>query len=65
MDDFSIALALEQGGQAEAAAESAVDISFAPTEPLGAVQNTDKPFPFMGFLLTGAVLGSVVWLLRR
>lgn len=65
MDDFSIALALEQGGQAEAAAESALDVSFAPTEPLGAVQNTDKPFPFMGFVLTGFAIGGIFWLLRR
>lgn len=65
MDDFAIALAMEQGGQAEAAAESAVDISFAPTEPLGAVQNSEKPFPFTGFLLTGAAIGGLVWLMRR
>jgi hypothetical protein len=65
MDDFSIALALEQGGQAEAAAESALDVSFTPTEPLGAVQNTDKPFPFMGFVLTGVAVGGLFWLIRR
>ena len=65
MDDFAIALAMEQSGQAEAAAESALDVSFKPTDSLGALQRNNKPFTFVGLVLTGATLGAAIWLLRR
>jgi len=65
MDDFSIALAMEQTGQAEAAAEDALEVSFAPDSSLGALDKADKPFPFTGLVLTGATIGAALWLLRR
>ena len=65
MDDFAIALAMEQAGQAEAASESALEVSFEPTDSLGALQKNNKPFPFTGLVLTGATIGVALWLLRR
>lgn len=62
MDQFSIDLALSQGGQAEVAAQNALNVSFG---GLGAANKSDKPFPFMGLFLAGLSVGAVLWFLRR
>lgn len=71
MDEFAIKLALEQGGQAAAAAASATDVSFAPPQaagrsaPLGKLDPDQKLFPFGGFVLGAVSIGFLVWLIRR
>lgn len=63
MDDFSVALALEQGGQAEIAAQNALDVSLG-SAPLGAV-DPNKQVSYTGVVLAATAIGALLWVLRR